>query len=90
MGFTICYVFEGQSRVFELSDSYLTAHDAVCYALFDSPAVLRERPSNWEGSYSAIVEFAEQLGVTNVRWHQSIAPPQHREVTEARYSLSME
>ena len=83
MDFTICYSFEGQRRVLEHSANCLTSHDAVCYALFDSPAVRRARPSNWEGSYSTIVEYAEQLGVTNVRWHQSISRPHCTEITAA-------
>ncbi len=90
MGFTICYAFQGQNRVFELPANHLTSHDAVCYALFDSPANIQERPSSWEGSYSAIVEFAERFGVTNVRWHQSITHPHIQEVTEARHCAIME
>lgn len=78
MGFTVCYVYQGKTRVFELPDNYLTPHDAVCYALFDSPAERRERPSHWEGSYANIVEFAEQHGVTDVRWHQSLTHPHHQ------------
>ncbi|MNL57242.1 hypothetical protein D3C87_1807890 [compost metagenome] len=83
MDFTICYSFEGQRRVLEHSANCLTSHDAVCYALFDSPAVLRERPSNWEGSYSTIVEFAQRFGVTDVRWHQSISHTHRKEITAA-------
>ena len=61
----------------EHAANYLSPHDAVCYTLLDSGAALRERLSGWEGSYSTIVEFAERLGVTDVRWHQSISHP-HR------------
>ncbi|MDR6927870.1 hypothetical protein J2Y56_003925 [Pseudomonas sp. BE134] len=50
MGFTICYRFQAQKKVFEHPANCLTPHDAVCYALFDSPAVLWERPSSWEGN----------------------------------------
>jgi len=82
-GFTICYSFQGQRRVLEHPANYLSPHDAVCYALFDSPAALRERPSNWEGSYSAMVELAEQLGVTDVSWHQSISHPHRKDITVA-------
>ena len=75
MGFTICYRFQGQKKVFEHPANCLTPHDAVCYALFDSPAVLWERPSSWEGNYATIVEFAERLGVIDVKWHKSISHP---------------
>jgi hypothetical protein len=83
MGFTICYTYRNENRVLELSASKLIPHDAVCYALFDSPADVLERPVRWEGSYSTIVEYAERLGVSNVRWHQSISHPHHRENSEA-------
>ena len=75
MGFTICYSFQGRKKVFEHPANFLTPNDAVCYALFDSPAVLWERPSSWEGNYATIFEFAERLGVIDVRWHKSISHP---------------
>ena len=75
MGFTICYSFKGQRRVLEHPADYLSPNVAVCYALLDSEAVLQEAMPHWESSYLAIVEFAEGLGITEVRWHQSISRP---------------
>lgn len=80
MSFTICYTFQGEDRTIDVPGTSLTPHDAVCYALIDAIADLRQRPLNWEGSHSNIAEIANQHGVTNVTWDHSPAHLQGNDV----------
>jgi hypothetical protein len=75
MPFTICYSLQGKRVVIELDANRLSPHDAVYYSLIHSGADFRSDGSEWTGSYLSIASIAERYGITDVRWHQSVAHP---------------
>jgi hypothetical protein len=75
MEFTICYSFDGNRVVLELSADRITTYDAVYYSLVHSGVAFRKQGPQWAGDLSAILEMADRYGVTDVTWHRTIKYP---------------
>jgi hypothetical protein len=71
MGFTLSYTHKGKRVVTQLAVDHLSPYAAVYYALFHSGASTIKAQQSWPNTYEGILEFASEIGITDIRFNQT-------------------
>lgn len=74
MSFTLCYTYRSKRVVTKIAVTSLTPYAALCYALLQSGASDNPHQASWPDSYEALLEVAQQLGLTDLSFHRSLQP----------------